>query len=635
MSPNGEKAIFGRDCNIWLYDTQRNQERMLTEDGEEFLKYGATGSAWGVEFDFSPTVQACWSFDSEYIVTVQRDKRRVKDVPIVDYVPQGTSVRPTVEFVKIAYPGDKYVECFRLVAIHIESGRRQFADYDPVVVTRNSWGFFSAGFGGWEKDNRTVWFIDVDRYYKYIRLVSFDVTTGLTKVLFEENSNTHINLANNATMWPSHLHLPETQEFLWFSDRTGWGHIYLYDMKTGKLKHAVTSGDWVVRDVILFDASRRELFLQTSGREEKGNPYYRDVVRVNIDSCAITEIATGDFDYFANAFTDMQLVFNQYKKASNDERGVSPTGNFVVVTRSRVNTVPKSELLDRDGNDVLTLELADISRLPLDWRWPEPVKLLAADGKTAIYGTVYRPSFFSSRKKWPIVSHVYNSPDFALTAQGSFENAIMAGLFFTDAAALAELGFIVIQIDGRGTPFRSKEFHDKCYGDVDTASLLSDHVAGIRQLAKRYPYMDIDRVGITCHPMGGPGGLQGLTNFPEFYKVGVQFHLLDSRLSAATMRGDLYEGNLESSLNYGSKYNVERIKGKLLIIGELSAETLRLVDELQNANKDFEMLLSPTLKSTTSPAYFIRKSWDFLVKNLQRLEPPPEFNLSARVRPKI
>lgn len=643
VSPDGKQAVFTRYFNLWVRNLSSGEERALTQDGEEDYAYGAIGEAWG-----NPpghvTLQVIWSPDSNKIFTVQRDKRQVKNLPLVHHVPQDGSLRPTVSQVKIAYPGDEHVPTLRLLIINIAAGQSQAANYRPIPATRNDWGLFSSRLGWWATDSRRAYFVDMERDYKTVRLVELNTLNGTTKVLFEETSETQINLMLNGDEVPTLMPLPQTCELLWFSERSGWAHLYLYDLETGNLKHPVTQGNWLVRDIVSFDASRREVFIQTGNRVASRDSYYRDLVRVNIDTGELTTLASSDHEYWAVSQYNhnTQMMRDLIGSISTATGSISGTGDFAVVTRSRADEAPVSLLLDRNGNEILEVEAADISSLPDGWRWPEPVKLLAADGKTDIYGLMFRPSGFSQEQTYPVISHLFSTPDFPWASKGSFSNGVLLGWPYLDAAALAELGFIVVQIDGRGVSYSSKAFQDESYGRVESASTLDDHIVGIQQLAERYPYMDLDRVGITTHLGGGPGAVQGLLQYPEFYKVGVSGFLHDSRLMPS-LWGEKYEG-ISGSVGESSRFPNNRyqypedmagnLKGKLLLMqGMLDttnppASMFRVIEALQKANKDFEMILLPNFGHGVSD-YLIRRAWDYLVTYLLRDDPPKEFTLTT------
>ena len=627
ISPDKKKAAFVKDYNIWIRDIESGKDHALTLDGEKYYVYGATGTAWGGP-PGPAQLQIIWSPDSKILFTVQRDTRQVLTLPVVHHVPADGGIRPQLEEVKVAYPGDTYLEELRLLAIDINTGEICSADYPQIPVTRNSYGIFSAKMGWWAADSRRAYFVDVARDYKKVRVVEFDTQTGATRILFEEHSQTHINLMLGADDYPTFLPLLESNELLWFSERSGWGHLYLYDLDTGNLKSTVTSGKWLVRSVAHFEPKRREVFLQTAGRVSEFDPYYRDLVRVNVDNGELTTLVSSDHDNVTIVQTDLNTLVAITSLDIKGLCGVHPGGDFAVITRSRADEVPVSFLIDRDGKQVIELEVADISALPDNWQWPEPVKMLAADNETEIYGLVFRPTDFSPDRSYPVISHGFNNPEIPWVSKGAFTNGALSSLAYLDAAALAELGFIVVQIDGRGSSLRSKVFQDKCYGSFQTASLIDDHVAGIRQLAQRYPYMDLERVGVTAHASGGSGCVEGMLRYPEFFKVGVGSSLHDRRFMSAAMMGNKYEevSGPREDHQYAEQL-VENLQGKLLLIhGMLDwctppASAFRLIEALQRANKDFDMLLLPNLGHEGSH-YITRRVFNYFVEHLLGEEIP-------------
>jgi len=638
ISPNDRYAVFLRDFDLWLIDIDSMEERALTQDGEEDNAYGVAGTAWG-GLPGVVSLQALWSPDSRKVYVAQRDRRKVKKLPIVHHVPCDGSLRPELEYLKISYPGDRYIETLKLSSIDIDTGRKQEADYAEIPVTRNDFGLFTSNLAWWAIDSIRAFFIDLSRDYKTAKVVEFNVETGSTKVLFTETSETQINLMLHGDERPTLMPLLETNELIWFSERSGWAHLYLYDLDSGALKKVVSEGDWVVRDVVFFDSKRREIFIQTAGRVSNRDPYYRDLVRINIDSGRMVTIVSSDHEYVVTAQRnhnmDTMKAFFGGSDIGDDVCGVSHSGDFIVTTYSRADQVPITLLVDRNGKEILEVERADVSALPNSWQWPEPVQLIAADGETDIYGLVFRPSDFNPEKSYPVISHVFSTPDYPWVSKGSFRNGVFIGWPYLDAAALAELGFIVVQIDGRGLPFRSKAFHDMSYGCLESASLLDDHVAGIRQLAQRYSYIDLDRVGITSHLGGGPGGAQGLLHYPDFYKVGVTTAMHDSRLMTCSMWGDKYEGmSGPTDDSYYPEQFAKNLKGKLLLMGGMvdkmtpPASTFRLVEALFKENKDFDMIMLPNLGHDFIPDYFLRKTWDYFVVHLLGEDPPADFQLS-------
>ncbi len=630
LSPDGKWLVFAKDHNLWLRNLETDTEKALTTDGEELYVYGADSTGWGYT-NGAQHLQALWSPDSKCLFTVQRDTRQVKDFPFIEHVPLDGSIRPAPVNFKISLPGDEHVETLRLLSIDIETGEQVPASYSQIPSTRNGYGFFDSNLGWWGKDSKIAYFVDVDRYYKYARVIEFNTETGACRILFEDTSETQFNLMNNGDMWPSFVPLPETDELLWYSERTGWAHFYLYDLKTGEMKNTVTKGEWLVRDLVTVVPERREVFLQRGCHQDGQNPYYRDLVRVNIDTGEMVSLASGDHDILAGAFTDM-IGFMTVNRRDIKKRGTSPTGNYAVATRTRVDSLPETILLDREGNEILALETAEIVGLPEGWKFPEPVKLVAADGKTDTYGVLYYPSYFSPEHSWPVILYPYNTPDFPAAPAGSFSSGHFDGAHYFDPAALAELGFVVVIIDGRGGSYRDAAFKNSGYGNLQLPLMLEDQVAGLKQLAERYPFMDMDRVGITNSQNGGQGIVQALLDYPELFKVGVPLCLHDARLMAAPMWGDMFEGKVPQEQEYPEE-KVEKLQGKLLLsMGMMDACTppaiiFRLVEALQKANKDFDLILLPKLGHAPDP-YLLRRIWDYLVQHLLGAMPPKEYALT-------
>ena len=600
ISPDGKQAVFTRGYNLWLRDLKSGVERALTSDGEKFYDYASGSTVWGKELGADYPAQALWSPDGKKLFTVQKDRRQVKTLPTVDHIPSDGSLRPQLREVKVAYPSDEAIEEYRLLMIDTDSGRQQSADYARVpVIINNGRGFFSHGYGCWGEDSRKAYFIDIDRYSRRARVVSLDSETGATHIVLEETSQTHLAFSGNENQTHTMVILPETDELIWYSERSGWAHFYLYDLKTGELKNTLTSGEWRVRNSVRFDPKRRELFLTTSGRVAGRNPYYRDLARINIDTGERVTIAEGDYEYITACPTSSIASYAGHAGFNVAEsNAVSPTGDYAVVTRSRVDTVPETLLIDRDGQEIMVVETADLA-LPEGWEWPEPVKMKAADGETDIYGVIYKPANFDPQQTYPVIDSVMtHNPVSSYVAKGSFTNSGLYGGNFYQEAALAQLGFIVVQIDGRGAPYRSKTFVDACYGSYKDSNKLEDHVAGLQQLLACNAYMDQKRVGIVSL-MAGTGAVMGLLKYPDFYQVGAGVQVYDGRLQLSILAEDKFSGPEDSASNPRALEDyAANLKGKLLQCLTLSAftdsipaSTLRIIHALQRANKDVDVVL--------------------------------------------
>lgn len=634
VSPDGVYAVFCKDHDLWLRHIDSGEEKQLTFDGEEYFCYGVVGSAWAHPTTDASKLQAAWSLDSRRILTVQRDSRRVKTLPVLHNLPNDGKIRPTVKHVKIAYPGDEYLEQYRVLAIDVSTGEITEAAHEKVPTIRNSGGFFSDNLGWWNKDSKIAYFVHVDRYYKCAKLIEFDVTSGVTKTLFEEKTGTQLQLSDNADESPNVLPLPATDELIWYSNRSGWAHLYLYNTKNGELKRSITSGEWAVRDIVHYDKENRDIYLQTSSRKKGCHRHHKDLIKVHIDSGEIKELASPKYaNYAAREGSFPTILAASFGAETEFTNAISPTGNFFVITRSRLDETPVSILCDAGGTEIMQLETADLTGLPDNWRWPETVKTVSDDGKTEIHGCLYRPSTFSEDESYPVVNQVFNSPELPWVPEGAFTCDGMFGFSYYVGAALAELGFIVVQFAGRGTTGRSKEFLDASYGWAEDASNLADHVAGIKQLAEKRPYMDMARVGIMSD-QGGPGGVQGLLDYPDFYKVGVASTIHDSRLMSATMWGDKFEGPNRTEGRVFPEEKAEQLRGKLLITHSMldtttpPASAFRVIEALRKANKNFDMLIMPCQGHDISN-YVTRRSWDYLVTHLLGEEPPHEYPLKG------
>lgn len=633
FSPDGRMAAFRKETNIWVRDLNTGEERALTDDGEEFYQYGVPAPIWTNDMPAAHLpVQAAWSPDSKQLFTVQMDQRQVKSLGEIQHVPLDGSLRPKTSMRKVSFPEDEHMEAYRLVVIDVENGGIKDVEYRNIPVSHGgSGGFFENSMGWWGDDSKQLYFVDVDRYYKYARVVACNSDTGATRIIFEEASETRIDLTQDPMGALALIHpLPETNELLWISERSGWAHFYLYDLNLGALKRAVTSGDWMVHELVYFDEVRRELFLSTSGRVKDRNPHYRDLIRVNIDTGEIFSLTDSDHEYV----TISKTAFWQYHKGyAGVSSGVSPTGDYAVVSRSKVDEKTKSYLMGRNGDKILELEEADIS-LPEGWVWPEVTTVTAAEGETDIYVNIFRPSNFDPNKSYPIIDQSTIGHGMPVLAKSSFRTG--PELFFFEAASLAELGFIVVQIDGRGSAFKNKASKSSAYGwKDDFDGHLDDHVAAIKQLGDRYSYMNLDRVGIVGLQVGGNGAVRGMLEYPDFFKVGVAGEIFDQRLIASNS-GDMYEGLVPNSDRKYLEDVVVQLKGKLLIMAGLmdfipAATSLRVVEALQRADKDFDFILEPNGGYGGTP-YQVRRAWDYLICHLQEGTPPKEFKLNELPR---
>jgi dipeptidyl aminopeptidase/acylaminoacyl peptidase len=457
-----------------------------------------------------------------------------------------------------------------------------------------------------------VAFVSTSRDHKREALRVADAATGAIRNVLEESVATQFESGNGVVNW--HV-LPASNEVIWFSERDDWGQLYLYDLATGRLKSKITSGEGNVAQLLRIDEKNRTLYFVGNARERGRDPYFRHFYRIGMDGKGLTLLTPEDADH------DITL---------------SPSGRYFVDTYSRPDVPQISVLRDLNGKTVLTLEKADISRLlATGWKPPMRITVKARDGKTDLYGLMYSPTTLdSSTAVFPIINHIYPGPQTGSVGSRSFSPAR------GDAQALAELGFVVVEIDGMGTPWRSKSFHDAYYGRMGD-NTLPDQVAGMKELARRYRWIDINRAGIYGHSGGGFAAADAMFRYPDFFKVGIsEAGNHDNRVYEDDW-GERYQGLLVRGPNESDNYTAEanqslakNLKGKLLLAhGTMDDNvpqnnTLLVVDALIAANKDFDLLLLPNRRhGFGNEAYMVRRRWDYFVKNLLGVEPPREYRI--------
>ncbi len=605
LSPDGKRAAFIRDHNLWARDVATGQEVQLTTDGVKDFGYATNNAGW-TKSD-APVV--LWSPDSKRIATFQHDGRGVGEM----YLVSTNAGHPTLQAWKYPLPGDDKIFMIERVVIDVETKKvtRLLMPPDPHrsslcdhVVCGGTWADVQ-----WSPDARQIAFLSTSRDHKHEWLRLADATTGEVRQVLEEKVETFFESGNGRVNW---RYLPASNEFIWFSQRDNWGQLYLYDAANGTLKNKITSGDGNVTQVLRVDEKNRVIYFLGLGKEKGRDPYFRHYYRVDFDGKNQRLLTPDDADHTVT---------------------LSPSGEYFVDTWSKPDVAPISALRNATGELVLALEKADISKLvATGWKPPMPITMKARDGTTDIYGLLYRPTNFDPAKKYPIVNQIYPGPQSGSVGSRSFSAAR------GDTQALAELGFVVVQIDGMGTPGRSKKFHEAYYANMGD-NTLPDQVAGMRELAKRFPWIDIDRVGIWGHSGGGYATADAMFRYPDFFKVGIsESGNHDNRMYeddwAEKWQGLLVK-NADGTTNYDNQANqlqAKNLKGKLLLAhGMMDANvppynTLIVVDELIKANKDFDLLMLPQAGHGFGAAgpYMMRRRWDYFVKHLIGAEPPKE-----------
>ncbi len=604
VSPDGRSAVFIRNDNLWLRDTATGAERALTTDGVKDFGYATDNAGW----THSDMPVVLWSPDSKKIATFQQDQRQVGEMYLVS-----TRVgHPALEAWKYPLPGDEHVAMIHRVVIHLDGPRvvrlKMPPDEHRGTITddiKDEEGRLDDA--RWAADSSALAFVSSSRDHKQANLRVANPETGETRDVLEEKVDTFFESGNDKSSW--HF-LPASGEVIWFSQRDDWGHLYLYDLAAGKVKRPITSGSWNVTQVLKVDEKARALYFVGVGREKGRDPYFRHFYRVGFDKGDVTLITPEDADH---------------------QVSLAPSGEYFVDAYSTPVTPPVSVARDLSGAVVMPLEKADITRLQaIGWKPPIPFTVKARDGATDLYGLMFRPTDFDETKRYPVINNIYPGPQTGSIRSRSFLPA------HGDAQALAELGFIVVQIDAMGTPWRSKSFHAAYYGNIGDNG-LPDQVAGMKELAARHPWIDIGRAGVWGHSGGGFASTGAMFRYPDFFKVGVsQAGNHDNRGYeddwAEKWQG-LLVGNPDGSSNYDSQANqslAKNLKGKLLLAhGTMDGNvppnlTLLVVDELIKANKDFDLIMLPNrAHGFGNEPYMMRRRWDYFVKHLMGAEPPP------------
>jgi dipeptidyl aminopeptidase/acylaminoacyl peptidase len=603
LSPDGKRGAFVRDWNLWIRDMSTGQEHAATTDGVTYFGYATDNAGWSS----SDRAILLWSPDSRKIATQQQDERNVGEM----YLVNTTVGHPTLRVSKFPLPGDPIMAMVHRVVIDVDSGRVTRLKMPPDFHRATLGDNLSMNDYVWSPDARRLALASVSRDHKHVVLRVADTTTGEVRDVLEETVVTQFESRGWRVLW-------ETNEVVWHSERDNWGQLYLYDLQTGRLKHAITSGEGPVMQIARVDGNARTIWFGANGREPGQDPYFLHFYRTSLDGGGAVSL-TPD--------------------AGTHTIQISPSGRYLVDTYSKPDTPPVVVLRDAGGSTLLPLEKADISKLlAAGWKPPMPIKMTAHDGKTDIYGLLFRPTNFDPSKKYPIVNHVYPGPQTGSTGNRAF--AAARG----DRQALAELGFIVVTIDGMGTPGRSKAFQDAYYGAMGRDNTIPDQLAGMKELARRYPWIDIDRAGIWGHSGGGFATTTAMFRFPDFFKVGIaESGNHDQRVNEDDW-GERYQGLVVRHADGTDSYEVEanqqfakNLKGRLLLAhGTMDTnvppyQTMLVADALIKANKDFDLLMIPNANHGYGAAsnYMMRRRWDYFVRWLMGAEPPKEYAIGA------
>ena len=596
VAPDSSAIIFSRNYNLYWMDKEnykkavKNEEdstiveHQLTKDGEKFYAYGSNGDGEdNVENEKNNKKRrrayVMWSPNAKHFVLSRRDSRKVKDLWVINSI---ASPRPTIETYKYHMPGEKEAPVDEILLFDFQA--KTFKKLNTAAFKDQSVSIWPAPFLNKDRDNEfrpslwlgndsKIYFSRTSRDLKKIDICMVDINTQEVTTLIDERFNTYVEINRPGLV-------NEGKEIIHWSERDGWAHFYLFD-GNGKLKNQITRGSFHCESIVNIDHKNRVLYFTANGREQHEDPYYMHLYRVNFDGSGMKLLNKGDFDHVVNM---------------NDE------ARYFVNNFSRVNTVPKSVLMDGNGNQIMDLETADLSLLMASgYKFPEPFKVKADNGVTDLYGVMYKPFDFDPNKKYPIIQYVYPGPQ-TEAVNKSFTKSM------DNTDRLAQLGYIVVSVGNRGgNPARSKWYHTFGYGNLRDYG-LADKKAAAEQLAARHPFIDISRVGITGHSGGGFMSTAAMLVYPDFFKAAVSKAGNHDNSIYNRWWSEKHHGVKEiiSKGDTTFKYNIDKnlelaknLKGHLMIMtGDIDnnvhpANTVRLANSLMKAGKRFEFVVLP------------------------------------------
>ncbi len=575
LSPDGSYSAFIRDWNLWVRDVDTGNERALTTDGIKDFGYATDNAGWKQ----SDRPILSWSPDSKKIATFQQDQRHVSDMYLVK-----TKVgAPELKQWKYPIPGDSDIirihrviinvsEVPKIIKLQMNADARRGTLCDDISC--------EGGFDdvAWSGDSQQLVFVSTSRDHKQENIRIANTETGEVKDIFEEIVDTQYESGQGGINW---RYFSKTNEIIWYSERSDWGHLYLYNASTGVVKNQITSGNYLVRNILNIDEKNRVIYFVGSQNEGKGNPYFNYLYSVDFDGENLKMLTPAVGDHTIN---------------------LSPNETYFIDSYSQADVPAVHEVRDIKGKLISTLEKTDVSRLrATGWKPPTPFTVKSADAQWDLYGLLYTPKEMKPDEKLPVIVYIYPGPQGGSVGSWSFRASR------SDNQALAELGFVVVQIEGSCNPNRSKSFHDTCYGDMGE-NTLPDQISGLKQLQEKYKFLDLDKLGIWGHSGGGFATAAAMFKHPDLFKVGISESGNHDNRNYEDDWGERYIG-LETKDNNGvSNYEQQAnqifakdLKGKLLLIhGGMDDNvppynSYLVADALIKANKDFDFQMRDTV----------------------------------------
>ena len=624
LDPQGRVGIGLEGFNLWAVDSKSGSRTPLTRDGTEENSYSALYE-FGVLLEVERkalggpmrAAQGAWSPDGRYFASFRYDQRAVgRTLYWFAVTDKGYGARPQYVEQRGAFPGEPNAFA-ELVIVDMRSREArtiQAARFETFLDP------FTAGLVQWSADGKSLYFLEEGRGLRSVSVQRIDAESGRVETLYREQSRTYLMLSGSRypAIWSV---LRDGRRMLWFSEQDGWGNLYVVDLRAGKIAHAVTTGEGVVTRLLRVDQASGWVYFLAVGRDRRIDPYFKQLWRARLDGTATEQLTPEDADHFV----------------SMPARGAA----FLDVQSAGVASPPRTLLRSMNGKVLATVAATDAAPLQARrWRGPERVRVRSADDRYDVYVTVFRPSDYDAKLRYPVLDYVYGLSSLALTPR-SFPLGRGAELSdsYWHAQATAELGFIVVKLDAPGTPLRGHAFARESYGEGHVGAMLEHHVAALRQLAQRDPSMDLDRVGIFGSSGGGYTSTRAMLLHPDFFKAAVSFSSSHDLLRLYGPEwGERYIVPFETHRALYERLSnttyADRLRGPLLLAhGEADTEVTILMDQqfahaLIAANRDFDMLYIPNAEhDLDSNAYAVRKRWDFFIRHLRGEQPPPGFRL--------
>ncbi|MDC0047107.1 S9 family peptidase [Chloroflexi bacterium] len=625
ISPCKDKYAWIENNNLVYKNISYDKKTILTSDGEEKYSYGelpflGKGSTLARQNGALFPNALAWSPSGRYIFCIKLDERKMEELPLIQHIKGESPIRPEIHSIPYSLPGEEiavneiYIFDTKTNSeiSHEEKPFPYFGMFHVDFVTsENQHNFF------WSDDERYFYYLISDRGQYNMTLKKIEINTGKVSEIINEHSDTYVDMAPKITDYPTIRPLFKSNKLIWYSEKTGWAHLYMHNLDDGKELFQITSGEWRVREIVDIDEDEEIIYFTAGCREPEYNPYWEGFYKVNFDGSNLELLTKENANHI--------ISFNKKSK-------------YFVDQYSSINSAQITLLKHTEKNSVDELIKADVSELlKLGWTDPEYFKSKAADNKTEVYGAIFKPSHFDETKKYPILDYIYPGPQSLGLRDHSF------GQDNGQVLSMVELGFVIVIIEGRGTSERSKPYHDYSYGQLEDNGSIEDHIHVIKNLSETRKYMNINKVGMYGHSGGGYSTANALLKYSDFYKVGVASSGNYDNLEYNSRWGEKYQGKVSDEIysKQATRNYVSNLKGKLLLMhGDMDDNvymyhTLRLAHELIQNNKDFDMLIIPEIehspvKSETSLKswkYFWRKRWDYFVEHLLEETPPSNFEL--------